>query len=159
MGCDSESDREWDALGGVAAIPVEDLFCTRDLEIRDAGPGGCSSLSFSLLFGSLGEEPLMEVPITVEDSLLAAQDKSDGGCSIVGLGGVESSLPKPPTSFSISFSPFSRDDGNSFAGRFISLLGMTPNALGGGYLRLLGVITGVGGNARQEEALTMKLSL
>jgi hypothetical protein len=83
LGCDGEGDGECDEVEGVAATSVEDPFCTvvRDLETPDEGPVRRSPLPFGVLFGSSGEETLMDgVPIT-EDPLPAARDTPDGGCS------------------------------------------------------------------------------
>ena len=86
LGCDGDGDDEWGALEGVAETSVEDPFCARGREIPDTEPGGCSPLPFGAVFGSSGEDTLMEgVPIAGGDPLPAAREKPDGGCSL-GLG-------------------------------------------------------------------------
>lgn len=86
LDCDGEGDGEWDVLEGVAVTWLGDPFSTRDLETPDEGPGGRSPLPFGGLFGSSGEETLIEgVPIAEEDPLPAARD-TDGGCLSFGLG-------------------------------------------------------------------------
>jgi hypothetical protein len=84
LDCDGEGDGEWDALECVAVTSVEDPFCNRDLATPDKGPEGRSPLPFGVLFGSSGEETLIEgVPIAAGDPLPVARDKPDGGCSFV----------------------------------------------------------------------------
>jgi hypothetical protein len=91
-----------DALEGEAATSVGEPFCARDLEIPMAAPGVRSPLPFGVLFGSSGDDTLMEgVPMTEAGPLPAARDKLEEGGSFVLVS------PSPlPASLSLSFPPF-----------------------------------------------------